>query len=126
MSTNIVDVLNIFTDCTIYIFARIPGRDTRHLGSIPGSLSSIYVAQLAAGDHTVRAQPQGVAVLGQPEGPRNAAQVLEQKGDQLRPGRTVPRLGDELPVGARGPAVLPAGQVAVHDPRRSAEHQELV
>ena len=83
-------------DCAINFPARVSSGDARHLGPVPGSLAGVDATQLAAGNHAVRPKAEGSAVLGQREGPRDAAQVLVEKGDLVQRGCAVPRAHHQL------------------------------
>lgn len=93
---------DVVIDCPINITACLPGRDPRYLGTLPGRISGVDASQLATGDHPFRPEAQGVAVLGQPQRSCDIAEVLEQEGDQLRPGCPLPCPDYELSTGAPG------------------------
>ena len=85
-----------FTDRPVYFLARVPRRDTRHLGTIPGGLARVDAAQLAARDHAICTEAESIALLGQREGPCDVAQVLVEERDLVQRGRPVSCLDHQL------------------------------
>ena len=57
--------VNSMTDCAIHLAAGVSCGDPRHMGPILGCIPGFDVAQLAAGDHPVRAKVEGLALLRQ-------------------------------------------------------------
>ena len=105
------------SDCPIDIPLGVFSGAPRHLGSIPGCLTSVHSTQLATRDHALRSEAEGPSVLGQREGPRHTAEVLVEEGNIVQRGCTIPRTDHQLPAGHTGSTVLPEGEVAVYDPR---------